>query len=153
MHHNDALDLVQRAHDYVSLEIGRSPDRAYVEDFFRATPPDIPPSHLHHYGIRKNSKLAGMVGIAEGYEFPEDWWIGLLLIDPAFRNKGIGRKVVQNIQHRARRRGIKALKLSVLYANPKGLKFWLREGFVHHRDAPATATSDGHDRVVLRLQL
>jgi len=153
MHHDDALSLAQRAHEYVSLEVGRAPDSAYIRDFFRATPPDVPASNLSHYGVRKGQKLAGIVGIAEGYELPEDWWIGLLLIDPAFRNKGIGRKVVRNIQDRARRHGIAALKLSVLYANPEGLKFWLREGFVHHRDAPATATSDGHDRVVLKYLL
>lgn len=152
-HRQDALDLARRARDYVALEVGRAPDAAYIDDFFNTTPPEVDRSNLHHFGIRKHARLTGMLAIAEGYEQPDDWWIGLLLIDPAFRSKRIGRNVVKDIRKRAHRRGINALKLSVLYANPRGLKFWLREGFVHHRDAPATPTSDGHDRVVLKYQL
>ncbi|MEM1353172.1 MAG: GNAT family N-acetyltransferase [Pseudomonadota bacterium] len=152
-HYQDALDLARRARDYVELEVGRTPDDAYVTEFFNAAPPEHGPASLTHYGIRKRGRLDGMICIAEGYEEAQDWWIGLLLLDPAVRSRRIGRKAVQHLKNSARKRSIKMLKLSVLYANPRGLRFWLREGFIHHREAPATPTSDGHDRVVLKYLL
>jgi len=97
--------------------------------------------------------MVGMICIAEGYEYPDDWWIGLMLIDPAFRNRCIGRRVVDMVKERAKLRKINMIRLAVLMANPRALKFWHREGFIHHRDAPATASSDGNDRVVLKYQV
>lgn len=152
-HSLDALDLALRAADYVTLEVGHAPGDAYIRDFFTATPPDLGPDCLLHFGVMEGPAMVGMVCIAEGYEYPDDWWIGLMLIDPAFRGQRIGHRVVQEIKRRAPKRGINMLKLAVLTANPRALKFWHREGFLHHRDAPATPQSDGHNRVVLKYQL
>ena len=152
-HAEDALDLATRAADYVTLEVGHAPDAGYVTGFFSATTPRLSEDFLQHFAIMEGTAMSGMVCIAKGYEFPEDWWIGLLLIDPAFRGRGIGRKVLRSLRDRARRQDVAMLKLSVLQANPCGLRFWRREGFVHHRDAPALPGSDGHDRVVLKYLL
>ena len=152
-HSADALDLATRAADYVTLEIGYAPDETYVKDFFTAAPPDLGPGCLLHDAVMQGPAMVGMICIAEGYEYPDDWWIGLMLIDPAFRNQSIGHSVVGMVKERAKRRKINMIKLAVLMANPRALKFWHCEGFRHHRDAPATASSDGHDRVVLKYQV
>jgi GNAT superfamily N-acetyltransferase len=149
----DALDLALRAQDYVVLEVGHAPDEAFIEGFFCDTPPGLGPDCLIHYGVMEGPAMVGMICIAEGYEVPGDWWIGLMLMDPAFRSQRIGHRVMRMVRRQARARDIKMLKLAVLCANPRGLAFWRREGFTHHRDAPATPASDGHDRVVLRYQL
>ena len=140
------------AHSVV-LEVGHAPNDAFISDFFTATPPDLGPECLYHFAVREGPAMVGMICIAEGYEYPDDWWIGLMLIDPAFRNQRIGHRVVEDIKRRAKKRSINMLKLAVLQSNPRALRFWRREGFVHHRDAPATPESDGHDRVVLKHQL
>lgn len=152
-HSEDALDLALRAADYATLEMGGTPDDAYIRDFFTAVPPHLEPECLMHFSINEGPAMVGMLCIAKGYEYPDDWWIGLLLLDPAFRGQGIGHKVVSQIKKRASVQGINMLKLAILEANPRALKFWHREGFAHHRDAPATPESDGHDRVVLKYQL
>ena len=97
-HHTDALDLALRAADYVILEVGHAPDDAYVRDFFTATPPDLGPECLLHFGVMEGAAMVGMICIAEGYECPDDWWVGLILLDPAFRNRFIGRKVVNMVK-------------------------------------------------------
>lgn len=152
-HAEDALDLATRAADYAVLEIGRVPDKAYIDDFFRAHPPGLDSDCLLHFGVMEGPAMVGMICIARGYEFPDDWWIGLMLIDPAFRGQQIGHKVVSLVKDRARRAEVNMLKLAVLRANPRALRFWHREGFTFHRDAPALPGSDGHDRVVLKCQL
>ncbi len=152
-HTDDALDLATRAQDYVVLEVGHAPTDAFIHDFFTATPPDLSVECLIHFGLMEGAAMVGMIGIARGYEFPDDWWIGLMLVDPAFRSQRIGHKVVDEVKQRAKSQRVNMLKLAVLCANPRALRFWTREGFTHHRDAPATPESDGHDRVVLKYQL
>ena len=152
-HSEDALDLATRAADYVTLEVGYAPDEAYIRDFFTATPPDLGPECLIHLGVMEGPAMVGMLCIAEGYEFPDDWWIGLMLMDPAFRGQRIGHRVIDLVKGRAKDCGVNMIKLAVLSANPRGQKFWRREGFVHHRNAPATPESDGHDRVVLKYKV
>lgn len=152
-HHEDALDLATRAADYTTLEVGHAPDDAYIEDFFTATPPGLEVDCLLHFAVMQDPAMIGIICIARGYEYPDDWWIGLMLLDPAFRGQGIGHRVITQIKDRARAANAKMLKLAVLTANPRALRFWQREGFVHHRDAPALPCSDGHDRVVLKFTL
>lgn len=152
-HAEDALDLAERAADYVTLEIGRAPDIDFVNDFFDAVPPGLTKADLSPFAVMQEQAMLGMVCIAQGYEYPDDWWIGLLLLDPAFRERGVGRIVLQLIQHKARKAGMSLLKLAVLEANPRALQFWAREGFVQHRYAPATPESDGHNRWVLKYVL
>lgn len=152
-HSEDALDLATRAADYAVLEVGHAPDDTYIHDFFTACPPDLGPECLLHFSVMQRTAMTGMIGIARGYEYPDDWWVGLMLLDPAYRGRGIGRTVVTQIKAHAREAGTNMLKLAVLAANPRALKFWRREGFVHHRNAPALPGSDGHDRVVLKFEL
>lgn len=148
---DDALDLALRAADYVVLEVGHLPDEDFVRDFFRATPPDLGPDCLMAFAVMDGQAMAGMVCIARGYEYPDDWWIGLMLLDPAYRGRGIGRCVMEAIRDMAHLENVASIKLAVLCANARGLKFWLREGFEPHRFAPATPESDGHDRIVLKF--
>ncbi|MGC3940225.1 GNAT family N-acetyltransferase [Roseobacter sp. EG26] len=152
-HSEDALDLAQRAADYVILEVGHAPNAAFIDDFFEAVPPDLNKSDLMNFGVMQQTAMTGIVCIAKGYELPTDWWIGLLLLDPAYRGSGIGHNVVQLIKTRARKAGMTMLKLAVLESNPRALHFWAREGFVPHRYAPATPDSDGHNRWVLKHQI
>jgi GNAT superfamily N-acetyltransferase len=95
--------------------------------------------------------MVGMICVAQGYEYPDDWWVGLMLMDPAFRSQNIGHRVVDMVKARAKKNNVHMIKLAVLLSNPRAINFWLREGFKHHRDAPATPDSDGHDRAVLKF--
>lgn len=150
-HSNDVFDLAERASDYVVLEIGHAPDQTFVHNFFNAVPPEVPKTGLHTFGVMQEDAMVGIVAIAAGYEFHDDWWIGLLLLDKHFRGQGLGAAAVDAIKARAKAEDIAMLKLSVLDANPRAAAFWRREGFVPHRHAPATPGSDGHDRTVLKF--
>lgn len=151
-HALEVLDLMHRAADYVTLEVSRTPDLLFVHEFFEATPPGVDKDGLFPFGMRQNDRLIGVVGVAAGYEFPTDWWIGLMLIDPALRGRGIGAAVFQALAEKARTDGVLMVKLSVLTANPRARAFWERQGFEFHRPAPALPGSDGHDRVVLKYR-
>lgn len=152
-HADDVFDLTHRAADYVTLEIGHAPTQDFVDSFFTAAPPGLTADDLLHFAIMEGPAMAGIVCIARGYEFPNDWWIGLVLLDPAFRGRGIGAAVVALIKQLATDEAVASLKLSVLEANPRAMHFWIQHGFLPHRFARATPDSDGHNRWVLTCDL
>ncbi|WP_300038468.1 GNAT family N-acetyltransferase [uncultured Roseobacter sp.] len=149
----DVLDLATRARDYVILEVGHAPDTEYIRQFFEETPPGLSRDCLSHFCVMLGEEIAGIICIADGYELPGDWWLGLVLLDPAYRGRGYGKQALDLIKEVAAAEGKTALKLAVLDANIRAKMFWAREGFDLHRLAPATPDSDGHDRLVLRYTL
>ncbi|GFE49474.1 hypothetical protein So717_12270 [Roseobacter cerasinus] len=152
-HASDVFNLTLRATDYVTLEIGHAPTHDFVDSFFTAAPPGLTTDDLLHFAVMEGPAMAGIVCIARGYEFPNDWWIGLVLLDPAFRGRGIGTATVGLIKEHATAQAVASLKLSVLEANPRAMHFWIQQGFLPHRYALATPDSDGHNRWVLTCDL
>ena len=60
---------------------------------------------------------------------PRDGYLGLMLLDPEFRGRGLGKTLLAEAEARARERGAGRLYLGVLQANPRGRAFWQRQGF------------------------
>ncbi|WP_162844875.1 GNAT family N-acetyltransferase [Pontivivens insulae] len=147
-------DLFDRAGDYIRLETGRDPDIDYAREAMVEAPPQVPPEDIHLFGLeRTDHELAGFVGCLTGHYEPNEWYIGLLLLDPAVRGMGLGRLALRHIIQLARNAKGTVLRIAVLEANPAGRRFWEREGFVHERTVPADPDGDGHIRHVMRCNL
>lgn len=75
---------------------------------------------------------------------PGMWWIGLLIVAPELRSRGIGADLVRQTLAAASERGVGTVKLAVSLKNPRGQRFWERAGFRDtERVCPVTARS-GH---------
>ncbi|MGO4914119.1 GNAT family N-acetyltransferase [Pseudogemmobacter sp. W21_MBD1_M6] len=145
------LSLALRASDYIQLETGALPDAEWVKAEFASTPPALGPKGLLHLGIsRPNGHLGGIVFVARGYETAQEWYLGLVMLDPADRGKGLGRNALDAIVQMATDAGATSLKVAALKDNPKGRKFWEREGFSLVRQVPPKPGGDGHMRHVMQ---
>ena len=82
-------------------------------------------------GVYDKEKLIGIAGL---------WIITKLyigkhiepdnvIIDPAYRNKGIGELLMNWIYEYGKKRGCVASELNCYMANEKGQKFWVKEGY------------------------
>ncbi|MBB5516882.1 GNAT superfamily N-acetyltransferase [Rubricella aquisinus] len=152
--HSRVRDLMDRAADYVRLETGRAPDDAYVTETLTDRPPQIPADQVHLIGIeRRGGTLAGIICALDGYYDAGEWYIGLLLIDPLARGRGLGARAVDHIRRLARKEGGHTLRIAVLEANPAGRRFWAREGFALEKTVPSPPDGDGHTRHVMRHDL
>jgi len=60
-------------------------------------------------------------------------WIHILLVDPAFQNKGIGSWIVRKLLEWFESMDTVAVVVSVSEQNPRGLKFWENLGFARSR--------------------
>lgn len=129
--------LFARAADYVRLETGLPPGPDTVAGFFEDAPPapqSSPPLHLGAWG--PDGDLHGIASMAWGFPDPSDAYVGLLLLDPARRGAGLGRRMVDHLAAEAAARGASRILAAVLAENPRAHAFWRREGFEDLWTAP-----------------
>lgn len=138
-------DLFSRCPEFVELTEGRGvlPDEAERE--LRALPPDVAPRQKQMRGLvaaDQPGRLVGAIDLVAGYPGPTGWCIGLLLLDPAWRGRGHGARVVAALEDEMRAAGGKVVWLAVHPDNRAGLRFWQRVGYAvvdqrPRQDSPA----------------
>ncbi len=145
------LHLCLRARDYIELETGKGPDADYVHETMTDAPPGVPPDHIWCWGYTRNDgMLNGIATCLKGFYGPRDWYLGLLLLDPAARGQSLGTQMANHVITKARNDNATCLRIAVLDANPRARIFWERLGFIHEK---STSAGDGNLRHVHRLAL
>ncbi len=122
-------EFYTRAADYWLLADRRAPDRQKAQDFFTDCPPNCDPAASHRLGLFVDGALMGLAELSFGWPAPGDAYLGLQILAPEARGRGLGRALLAEVETRARTAGAPQLYLAVLEANPKGRAFWEREGF------------------------
>lgn len=142
--HDAVFDLFKQAADYVMLEDGHPPNRATVDAFFNDRPPKIAAKNALQLGVFEDDQLLGILGMLFGYPEATDCYIGLLVMSPEARGRGVGAQALAHATSLARTRGAQRQLVAVLDQNPKGRAFWEREGFVLEQTFPPS--DDTHIR-------
>ncbi|MCR9137985.1 MAG: GNAT family N-acetyltransferase [Alphaproteobacteria bacterium] len=145
------LSVFKSCADYVLLETGEEPGEANVTEFFEEVAPGLRVADALKLGVfDHDERLVGLIDIGPGYPEAGDWYLGLMMIDARFRNRGLGRQALNWVLDAARKAGAERLLLCVLEENPQGRAFWEREGFVLRRTTPPwTAGTKTHVRFEL----
>lgn len=146
------LDLFQRAGDYARLESGKAPDLRYLRETFDG-PPTLARDDRFVLALERDKVLYGTAGYIRNFYDPGEWYMGLLLLDPATRGQGHGGRLAQAVIDHARREGGTRIRIAVLDANPRARAFWERQGYALERTVPADPDGDGHIRHVLKHEL
>lgn len=121
--------LYVAASDYWLLADWRPHGREKVVDFFSASPPGCDPLRSFRLGIFQDEVLAGVAELAFGFPAEGDAYLGEMILGRQARGRGLGRQFLIRVEDLARQRGARRLYLGVLEENPRGLAFWIREGF------------------------
>ena len=130
--------LFDRCGDYFDLLEGRParPEAALEE--LRDGPPERVPHDLFTLGIDGGQgELAGYIGALRHHRRPNQWYLGFLLLDPAWRGRGVGSTAYWAFQHWIATQGAESLLLAVLADNERGRRFWQSLGFGAPRSYPA----------------
>ncbi len=147
-------DLFDRAADYVRLESGKDPAPEFVHEQLTDKPPVCGPDDIFLRGLEKpDGSLAGFASSIRHFYEPGDWYMGLLILDPAKRGAGLGKMAAEAVIEEARQDGARLIRIAVLDKNPRGRKFWEGLGFVLERTVPAEDNDDGNERHVLKKAL
>jgi len=129
--------MIERCRDHYLLASGAGPKPTAARDVWDRLPDDMPRSAKLTLGVFEDG-LVGIADVVRGWPRAETWLIGLLLLNPAARGRGVGAHVVGHIDAEAAGAGAERLHVAVLRANVRGLAFWRRLGFA---DVPTSPTS------------
>ena len=130
--------------DYTGMMRGTRPDPADADDFLLAAPPGRTARSVRKlgaflpYGGNKEpeatsadgSALAAIADVVPNHPKARTWFVGLLLVHPDWRGRGVGMQFCDHIQTSARDAGAERLELLVLEENERARRFWARLGFV-----------------------
>jgi len=123
-------DFILKAADYWALEQGKPPRASAAEDFFAEGPPGRDLSTTRKLGLfGPDGTLGALADVAYGYPEAEDAYLGLLVLKPDLRSKGLGKQIFAHLLAEARAAGARRMLLAVLDENPRARVFWEREGF------------------------
>ncbi|GGF31434.1 hypothetical protein GCM10011611_42010 [Aliidongia dinghuensis] len=130
--------LFARSADYFELVEGgpAGPDAALGQ--LRDGPAERASEDIINLGIAdRDGGLAGLVGVLRHHRVPDQWYLGLMLLDPAWRGYGFGSTVYWSVQHWIERQGGRSILLAVVASNHRAHRFWQSLGFALPRSYPA----------------
>lgn len=140
--------------DYALLVTGENPKQSDGADFFRDAPPGHPAESMLKLGILdRDDRMLGVIDVVRDYPEPATWYVGLLLIHPDHRRRGLGRAAMAGLEGFARDAGISRLMLSVVGANADASRFWTSLGFRETRRIASRIGAKDHALIEFERRL
>ncbi|KGG80336.1 hypothetical protein Y919_06930 [Caloranaerobacter azorensis H53214] len=123
------FDLLSQCDDYFYLVEGRKADESSVKELFEDLPPGKHIDDKNIFGVFYNEKLIGIVDLVQDFPEKGEWIIGLMLLHPDERRKGLGKAIHDIIVDIANEQKAKKLRIGVVEQNEKALKYWKNIGY------------------------
>ncbi len=122
--------LLEKCLDYMLLVDGHPAGPSAAASLFSDFPSGKTAADLVLIGIStQENRLVGLLHAVTDYPETGACWIGLLLIDPEYRNQGLGKLIVWSFEDWLASRGAQGIMLGVVESNERALKFWQSVGF------------------------
>lgn len=122
--------LIKNCSDYYNLVYKRDPEYIDVTGIFNEIPENKSYDDKFVIGIfNENKDIIGVIDIVRDYPVLNTWYIGLMMIDPNYRNSGLGCNVFDDTEEWAVDLGAQKLRLGVAEQNKKAINFWNKMGF------------------------
>jgi len=144
-HAGELQALYERCPDYLRMAFGE-PVRA------TAAEEDFALSRNMIYGIySRDAEMIGALEMLRDYPKPDQWWIGLLMLDPRARGRGLGPRVCNTTCDWIATEGGSAVWIAVLVQNEAAQRFWKRMGFEEMERQPYVE-KNGFESVVILMR-
>jgi GNAT superfamily N-acetyltransferase len=144
--------LLEKCADYCQLASGSEPGPDAAVSLLSEIPEGKQLEDKVTIGIKAlDGSLVGLLEVIRNYPGFSDWWIGLLLFDPAYRSQGLGCKTYCAFERWAGENGATEIYLGVLEPNQKAYYFWHMLGFEEvYRREPVSSDEAGHVVIVMK---
>lgn len=101
-----------------------------IEKDMRALPPGKDYKDKYYVGFFENEALAAIMDLILDYPAKNIAFIGLLMVDLRYQNKGFGSKIVSECSGYLKILGFNKIRLGVDKENPQSNAFWKKNGFI-----------------------
>ena len=102
--------------------------QSIVEDM-EALPPNKSYDDKYYIGFFEDNTLVANMDLILGYPTEEIAFIGLLMTNVLYQNKGVGSQIVRDVCTYLKRLGYKKVRIGVDKGNPQSNSFWNKNGF------------------------
>lgn len=131
-HEADVTDVTafcRKCSAFFDLLASESDADEAARNLLEARPPGVEPERKHVVGIVRGNEYVAIVDLLEAFPGTTEWYVGLLLLSPEERNRGLGAAIWNAIELRVRLQGGSVIRLIVQEQNPVAARFWRSVGF------------------------
>lgn len=123
--------LLERCREFHELVYGERLGPGEAEELLKKRPEGNTAEDKLVIGLFEDGAEApaGVLDLIRDYPERGEWFVGLLLLEPARRGAGTGARVHAALEQWVRGQGATGLRLVVERQNPGALRFWRRQGF------------------------
>lgn len=145
-------DLFEAGADYFERCYGVPPGPAEGESAFVALPDGANREDKSLYGVFDDGgSLVGVVDAVRGWPQADTLMLGLLLVAPEWRDRGVGAAVLEGMADAWRAAGMRRIRVGVVRRNARALAFYSRLGFTEaERVVRRLGTADREIVVLVR---
>ena len=153
--HAPALQrLMERSAEFFVLVDGAPPAaNAAEEEIASRAPGKTAADETFCLAEFDGDRLIAFANVIPDYPKPLEWWLGLLLIDPAERGRGLGAELHREIVSLIVEHGGTTLWLGVQAQNEAGERFWRRIGYEERKRQPYTSPTTGYQSTVILMSI
>ena len=120
--------------DFYLETTGAPPGPSETQGFLDDVPPHGDRAQRRLWLAFIDDRLVGVIDCVFGHPAPGDFWIGLLMLHPEARGRGLGADIVAALADYARAHGSKRLGIGVKADYRAAQLFWRAQGFVPIRE-------------------
>lgn len=129
--------LYEQCTEFALLTDGLTPSPTAAREEFAALPVGKTIQDKYIFGLfNLHYLLLGMIESIRHYPNNQTWWIGLMMLAPEQRGKGLGVDFYRAFEGWVLAQGVLQISLAVVEANESGLQFWRKMGFEVIRKTP-----------------
>lgn len=148
---DELQQLLERCSDCFEVCEDRPTPSDAARTELSTAPPGRSMDDLFVFGIRDGAgQLIGINTMMRNWpREPEEWWCSFQVIDPAYRNAGIGTSLYRAVEAFILAEGGRVIQMAVIERNTSAERFWRRIGFVETGRQDYTAPSGWKTRVII----
>jgi len=139
--------------DYFLLTEKREPSKDEAENFFNELPEGKTITDKLLLGIFEGGNLVGILDFIKDYPEKRQWYIGLFLITPKVRKKGLGSNIFRAVENELKKENVGSIVLSVESDNTKGISFWQKFGFTEYKREQRSINNLTHEMIYFRKNI
>ena len=103
--------------------------------------------------FHRGCDLAGIIDIVRVFPTDGQWMLGLMLLDPKARGKGLGRAAHTALVKWAKDQGAESLRIGVIKSNRNGIAFWSAMGYTKIKEVEMDFKEKRHGVLVMSMPI
>jgi len=135
----DLQSLFDRCADYFKVATGAPAHPEEAQRAFVAGPPTKSVDDKRVIGVFRNANLVGVIDALVDWPEPGVWSLGMFMLDPEHRNKGLGGQLMMAFERWCHKSGAQRFRTAIVTHHESGIRFLERSGYAPER------TVDGYN--------